>query len=241
MNSYKHPRTILLVEDEESLRELVQLNLELEGYRVQAAASGFDALESLSSGRFHAVILDVMLPGMDGFEVCERIKLHQPQLPVLFLSAKNATDDRVTGLKKGDDYMVKPFDIEELLLRLTNLIDRADRSRSADTSPEKFLLGTVEVDLGAYMLRKKGGEQRALSQKEALLLRLLYSRNGEVVSRDEILLSVWQNDGRSSARTVDNYIAQLRRFIEYDSKSPKFIISVRGVGYKLSLQATPEK
>lgn len=223
---------ILLVEDEENIRDVVKLNLELENFEVVATSNGKDAIRYFHEQHFDLIILDVMLPEIDGFQICEQIRLTDMEVPVIFLTAKEAVGDRISGLKKGaDDYLTKPFVLEELLLRINNLIKRT--SRSPENTPEIFDFGpnrinfiTFEADgiLGKFVLTKK----------EAMLLKLLIDRRNEVVSRQQILQSVWGYDVYPSTRTIDNFILKFRRNFEGDSKNPRHFHSIRGVGYKFA-------
>lgn len=223
---------ILLVEDEENIRDVVKLNLELENFEVVATGNGKDAIRYFQEQHFDLIILDVMLPEIDGFQICEQIRLTDMEVPVIFLTAKDAVGDRISGLKKGaDDYLTKPFVLEELLLRINNLIKRT--SKSPENTPEIFEFGpnrinfiTFEADgiLGRFVLTKK----------EAMLLKLLIDRRNEVVSRQQILQSVWGYDVYPSTRTIDNFILKFRRNFEGDSKNPKHFHSIRGVGYKFA-------
>lgn len=223
---------ILLVEDEENIREVVKLNLELENFEVVATGNGKDAIRYFQEQHFDLIILDVMLPEIDGFQICEQIRLTDMEVPVIFLTAKDAVGDRISGLKKGaDDYLTKPFVLEELLLRINNLIKRT--SKSPENTPEIFEFGpnrinfiTFEADgiLGRFVLTKK----------EAMLLKLLIDRRNEVVSRQQILQSVWGYDVYPSTRTIDNFILKFRRNFEGDSKNPRHFHSIRGVGYKFA-------
>ncbi|WP_353479964.1 response regulator transcription factor [Haliscomenobacter sp.] len=223
---------ILLVEDEENIRDVVKLNLELENFEVVATSNGKDAIRYFHEQHFDLIILDVMLPEIDGFQICEQIRLTDMEVPVIFLTAKEAVGDRISGLKKGaDDYLTKPFVLEELLLRINNLIKRT--SKSPENTPEIFDFGpnrinfiTFEADgiLGKFVLTKK----------EAMLLKLLIDRRNEVVSRQQILQSVWGYDVYPSTRTIDNFILKFRRNFEGDSKNPRHFHSIRGVGYKFA-------
>ncbi len=223
---------VLLVEDEESLRQTLRLNLELEGYHVTTATTGPEALERLRGARFDAAVMDVMLPGMDGFAVCEKVRLEGDRTPVLFLTARTAVADRVRGLRTGDDHLGKPFDLEELMLRLAKLVARP-QERGPVAVPDRYRFGPNEVDLVAYEAHGVGGS-RALSQREVMLLRLLIEHAGEVVSREEILHKVWGYDVFPTTRTIDNFIVAFRKLFEPDGRNPVHFHSVRGVGYKFT-------
>lgn len=221
---------ICLVEDEESLSEMIRLNLELEGYEVTLFSNGRRASESIKSDSdYDLFILDVMLPGMDGISLCEQIREIGDQ-PVLFLSAKGTTADRIEGLKAGgNDYLPKPFDLEELLLRVNVLIKTVVRSVS-----DSIQIGECIINLKSYVVKKPNGETVELSKKETDLIRLFAEKEGEVVSRSEILDNVWGADQYPTTRTIDNFILNLRKIFETNPKVPKHFHSVRGVGYKFT-------
>ena len=221
---------ILLVEDEENIRETVTLNLELEGYEVVTAENGRKALKDSQEQHFDLIILDVMLPELDGFQVCEQIRLTNREVPIIFLTAKDQAQDRIQGLKRGgDDYLTKPFVFEELLLRVQRLIERT--SKSPDVQPDRYEFGANKVNFATFEAKGQQGEF-TLTKKEAMLLKLLVERRGEVVSRQQILQSVWGYDVYPSTRTIDNFILSFRKYFEADPKNPSFFQSVRGVGYK---------
>jgi len=221
---------ILLVEDEENIRDVVKLNLELEEYEVVATDNGKNAIKIQKEQHFDLIILDVMLPEIDGYQICEQIRLTNMEVPIIFLTAKDATHDRVHGLKKGaDDYLTKPFNLEELLLRIKNLIKRT--SKTPANIIEEYNFGENKVNFVTY--EAEGNDGRfTLTKKEAMLLKLLIDRRNEVVSRQQILQSVWGYDVYPSTRTIDNFILSFRKYFEEDPKSPQFFQSVRGVGYK---------
>lgn len=221
---------IFLVEDEISIRDALKLNLELEGYEVVTTGDGKQVLKMFKEQHFDIVLLDIMLPEVSGLELCEQIRLVNMDIPIIFLTAKNTTADKVTGLKKGaDDYIVKPFNLEELLLRIQILLKRSQGKTS--TSLDSFEFGQNKANFKTYEAKGKQGEFK-LTKKEAMLLKLLIERRGEVVSRQQILQSVWGYDVYPSTRTIDNFILSFRKYFETDPKSPTFFHSVRGVGYK---------
>lgn len=221
---------ILLVEDEESLRDLVQLNLEMEGYEVVSTGNGRQALKLSQEQHFDLLLLDVMLPEIDGLQLCEQIRLSDYEVPIIFLTAKDAAADRIAGLRKGaDDYITKPFNLEELLLRVNRLIRRT--SKSPENTPEEFHFGKNKVNFATYEALGVNGSF-TLTKKEAMLLKLLIDRRNEVVSRQQILQSVWGYDIYPSTRTIDNFILSFRKYFEEDPREPKYFFSVRGVGYK---------
>jgi two-component system, OmpR family, alkaline phosphatase synthesis response regulator PhoP len=222
---------VLLVEDEAALRTTLKLNLEMEGYSVTTAVTGPEALERLRGARFDLVLMDVMLPGMDGFTVVETIRLEGDATPVLFLTARNTPADRLRGLKAGDDHVAKPYDLAELLLRIANLIQRSSKGGTSAVITS-FDFGGNHVDFTKYEVVGQDGERRTLSQREMMLLRLLIEREGEVVSREEILQKVWGYNVFPTTRTVDNFIVAFRKYFEPDARTPRHFHSVRGVGYK---------
>lgn len=225
--------SILLVEDEENLHEALKLNLELEGYSVSSAADGSEALRAVDQEYFDLVILDVMLPEVDGITVAETIRVHNNQVPILILSAKNTSADRVLGLKKGaDDYLTKPFNLEELLLRVQKLIEKNKKMQDRTSVGEVYSFGTNTIDFKAQEATTKSGERVQLSKKEAMLLKLLIENKNEVVPREKILQTVWGYNVYPTTRTIDNFILNFRKYFEEDSRNPRYFHSVRGVGYK---------
>ena len=223
---------ILLVEDEENIRDVVKLNLELEDYEVIATGNGREALKMVAEQHFDLLLLDVMLPGINGFQICEQVRLSNMEVPIIFLTAKDGAGDKIAGLKRGaDDYLTKPFHLEELLLRVKNLIRRT--SKSPDNTPEVFSFGKNKVNFRTYEASGNKGDF-TLTKKEAMLLKLLIDRKNEVVSRHQILQSVWGYDVFPSTRTIDNFILSFRKYFEEDPRNPIYFHSVRGVGYKFS-------
>ncbi len=224
-------KRILLVEDEERLLEVVKLNMELEGYEVMVARDGKEALEVFHQQRFDLILLDVMLPNMDGFSVCRSIRLENRKVPILFLTAKNSAQDRVMGLKiGGDDYLVKPFDLEELILRVQRLLERSTADTKVGPNELSFNGNTIFFD--QYRAVNHEGESIDLGKRETMLLRLLSERDGETVSRDEMLDLIWGVDVYPTTRTIDNFIVNFRKYFEKDPKNPIHFHSIRGVGYR---------
>ena len=229
----KNKTSILLVEDEENLHEALKLNLELEGYSVSSAVDGAEALRAVEQEYFDLVILDVMLPEVDGITVAETIRVHNNQVPILILSAKNTSADRVLGLKKGaDDYLTKPFNLEELLLRVQKLIEKNKKMQDKSSVGDTYSFGTNTIDFKAQEATTKNGERVQLSKKEAMLLKLLIENRNEVVPREKILQTVWGYNVYPTTRTIDNFILNFRKYFEEDSRNPRYFHSVRGVGYK---------
>ena len=231
----KKKLSILLVEDEENLQDTLKLNFEMEGYEVTSAYDGAEALKALHNEYFDLIILDVMLPEIDGITVCENIRLSNSEIPILILSAKNNSADRVIGLKKGaDDYLTKPFDLEELLIRVNKLINKSKLISSKEPVAEIFHFGNNNINFKALECTTRVGEKVALTKKEVMLLKLLIENKNEVVTREKILQSVWGYNVYPTTRTVDNFILSFRKYFEEDSRNPKFFHSIRGIGYKFT-------
>jgi len=223
---------ILIVEDEEHIAEIVQDNLRDEGYETAWAADGEDGLELLRGGSWDLVLLDVRLPGIDGFEVCRRLRVRGDTTPVLFLTALGDPDSRVRGLEiGGDDYLAKPYHLAELLARVHGMLRRRAWYARLPVAPVAKV-GDAEVDLRAHEVRR-AGETFRLSEKETMILRLLLERRGEPVTRDQILDTVWGYDATPTPRTIDNFIVRLRKAVEPDPDRPVHLLTVRGAGYVL--------
>ena len=234
---------VLLVEDEEHLAAGIRFNLELDGYEVEVIADGLRAVDRLAPApegpvwdagpTIDLVVLDVMLPGLDGFQIVERMRQAGNYTPVLMLTAKGLPEDVVEGLQAGaDDYLPKPFDLPVLLARVRGLIRRRDWARTPAEGPALAKVGDADVDFANFELRKPGGAVR-LTLLEAMLLRLLVERRGQVVTKAEILEKVWNLNADTETRAVDNFVMRLRRHIERDPKNPRLLQTVRGVGYRL--------
>ncbi len=225
---------ILLVEDEAHLLEAIKLNLELEGYHVSTANTGRKALKIVKEERFNLIILDVMIPEIDGLQVAETIRLENTEVPIMFLTAKNTTEDRIAGLKRGaDDYLTKPFNLEELILRAGILVKRGLRG-DEQKNINSYRIGNKVVNFTKYELQDDDGNITPLTKKETMLLKLLVERRNEAVSRELILETVWNYDVYPSTRTIDNFILAFRKYFEPDAKQPIYFHSIRGVGYKFT-------
>lgn len=229
----KSPR-ILLVEDEDSLAIGLKFNLTAEGYRIDRAKDGHQALETVFSHSYDLVILDIMLPGPDGFEIARTIREKDPRLPILMLTARSGLDDRLKGLEIGaDDYLVKPFHLEELLLRINGMLRRKEwYAESAESLPE-FRFGENRINFRT-LEAVSGQETIRLTPQEAMLLRYLIEHRDKVVSRKELLENVWHVNPDIETRTVDNFITRLRKYFEPRPDTPRFIKSVRGAGYQFT-------
>lgn len=225
-------KSILLVEDEENLHETLRLNLEIDGYEVTSAYDGVAALKAVENEHFDLIIMDVMLPEIDGISVIESIRVSNNNVPVLILSAKNTGADKVLGLRKGaDDYMTKPFDLEELLIRVQKLILKNQQLQTKAIG-NTYSFGGHTIDFNAQQAVLKNGKKIGLSKKETMLLKMLIENKNEVVPREKILQTVWGYNVYPTTRTIDNFILNFRKYFEADSHNPKFFHSVRGVGYK---------
>ncbi len=221
---------ILVVEDEESLAETIALNLQLENYKVTIAKSGKLALNLFKTNfnTINLVLLDVMLPEINGFELCKEFKVLNPAVPIIFLTAKNQIADKIEGLKLGaDDYITKPFDLEELLLRVSNLIKRTQKETST-----VFSFNNCTINFETFEIKDISGSHSTLSKREIGLLRLLTENANKVISRDEIIEKLWDVNENASSRTIDNYILNFRKYFEVNPKEPAHFHSIRGVGYK---------
>lgn len=209
------------------------MNLQGEGHHVVAVDNGEEALEVLRGQRIDVAILDVMMPKMDGFAVCRTARLEGISTPILFLTARNEGEDRVEGLKLGaNDYLGKPFVVEELLIRINRLMP--GEGEWSWTGLKRTSIGEFEVDFEAFEVRRDDQVVRQLSKREAMLLKLLIGREGEVVSRDDILQMVWGYDILPSTRTIDNFILAFRKTFEDNPKRPVHFHSIRSVGYKFT-------
>ncbi len=220
---------ILIVEDEQSIRMALEDDLDLEGYVVDGEADGVQGLERARAGGYDLIILDIMLPGMDGFEICKQLRAAGDTTPILMLTAKSQEIDVVVGLELGaDDYVTKPFSPRELLARVKALLRRG---KPISPPLERASFGDVEVDFKGYTVTKRG-ERVELTAREFSLLQLFLSRPDEVLRRDVILSEVWGDGWDVFPRTIDTHVAHLRKKLEDDPSEPKHILNVRGLGYK---------
>ncbi|MBE0711582.1 MAG: response regulator transcription factor [Candidatus Aminicenantes bacterium] len=222
---------ILIVEDEESILMPLEDNLRLEGYEVSCARDGLEGLSMAAEHPFDLIVLDIMLPKLDGFEVCKRLRQDRVMTPILMLTAKSQEVDKVLGLELGaDDYVTKPFSSRELLARIKAILRRTSEH---DQGIDFFRFDAIEIDFSKYEARKNGLPV-PLTALEFSLLHFLVQNKGRVVHRNEVLDSVWGKDVYVDARTVDKHISLLRKKFEDDPQAPKYILGVRGVGYKFT-------
>ena len=228
-------RSVLVVEDEENLLEALRYNLEKEGYQVHTATDGGDGLELARRVNPSLVLLDIMLPTLDGFEVC-RILRRESEVPILMLTARGEEVDRVVGLELGaDDYITKPFSIRELVARVRNTLRRTryqEGAPNAEAEAQTYRVGNLEVNLNSHEARL-AGQPLNLKPKEFDLLALLVANRGRAFTRDQILERVWGYDYIGQTRTVDVYISWLREKLQADPTTAKSIVTIRGVGYRL--------
>ena len=224
---------ILLVEDEMHLARGICFNLEQEGYRVSHVESGEAALESVHVNRFALIILDIMLPGIDGFTVCRNIRKSDGKVPILILTARSEEGDRITGLASGaDDYLTKPFSLSEFLLRVEGMLRRSAWYRPEPVE-EGYRFGDNEVYLLSYHARTAQGEID-LTDLEVKMLALFFQKEGEPIARRTLLETVWGYSSDTETRTLDNFIVRLRKYFEPDPAKPVYFQTVRGVGYRFS-------
>lgn len=241
-NETSSPARILVVEDEESLAEGISENLILDGYETEVAPEGPLALERIRAGDWDLILLDVMLPGIDGFTICETMRKEGIQTPVLFLTAKSSQDDRIRGLEAGgDDYLPKPFALKELLLRVAAILRRRTWYAPPNTPDTTLDFGGNHIDFATYRGTAWDGTEAELTHKEALILKCLADRTGEVVSREDILEEAWGYEIFPSTRTIDNFIVRLRKRFEREPDDPRHFHTQRGVGYRFTQEEDPPR
>ena len=225
---------ILLVEDEESLAIGLKFNLAEENYVVDWVPDGRKALEHIRQNTYDLVLLDIMLPYVDGFEVAEQIRKKDPRMPILILTARTGAQDRIKGLEAGaDDYLAKPFHLQELLLRVSGMLKRKNWYRKAADKIPHYRIGVTEINFD-NLTCISGEDIQQLTVREAMVLKYLIENKGKIVSRKELLENVWSISSEIETRTIDNFIARLRKYIEPDPAHPVHIKSVRGSGYIFS-------
>lgn len=226
---------ILLVEDDADLAASIRENLVAYGYEVEALADGEDALEAALEDGFHLIVLDVILPGMDGFTICRRLREAGNNVPILFLTARDTPEDRIHGLEEGgDDYLSKPFELREFLLRVDALLRR--RLWREGESVESIIVrfGGNEIDLRSYNARAWDGSEHLLDHKEAAVLGLLADRDGATVTREEIADAVWGHEVRPSSRALEELVRRLRRRFEPRPAEPRHLHRIGSLGYRFT-------
>lgn len=222
-------KIILIIEDDVSIMRGLKDNLEYEGYAVFAESNGEKGLEHALENNIDLILLDIMLPGINGFEICRKVKKEKPELPIIMITARGSEMDKVSGLDIGaDDYITKPFSIPELLARVRAVLRRFNRENE---TPETYAFGEVKLDFVKYQAFRNN-EGISLSSKEFDILKYLIAHEGEAIHRHDLLNEVWGYKAMPTTRTVDNFILDLRKKLEDDPSNPKHILGVRGVGYK---------
>ena len=226
------PARILVIDDEEHLAAGIRENLQAEGYQADVAHNGAQGLAKVRAGAFDLILLDVMMPELDGLRVCEEIRAAGLQTPVLFLTVKGEPADRIRGLEAGgDDYLTKPFHLKELLRRVAAILRRTDWYNQSTAS---LSFGGNEIDFRTYHARAWDGSEHALTHKEAMIMKVLAEQLGAIVPREDILDKVWGYEVFPSTRTIDNFIVRLRRRFERNPEAPEHFHTVRGVGYRFT-------
>lgn len=222
---------ILLIEDEETLGLGLEFNLKDDGYLVDWAKDGKQALALFETKEYDLIILDIMLPFFNGFEIAKVIRNKNPQIPILMLTARTTPEDKVKGLEIGaDDYLTKPFHLDELLLRIKGMLRRKRWYKSSSIIQPNYKFGNNEIDFET-LKAKIGAREISLTQREAMLLKYLIENKGKILSRKELLENVWHISSEIETRTVDIFISRLRKYFEPDPNNPKYIISIRSAGY----------
>lgn len=234
---------ILVIEDEMHIQELIKYNLEKNNFTVSIADNGIDGLQQVMTSDYDLVLLDLMLPGLDGLEICKRMRSNKntKKIPIIMLTAKSEEFDKVLGLELGaDDYMTKPFSIKELIARVRASLRRVDNNEdeniaqeTKDNTESLLVYQDITVDKEKYEVRK-GGEKLALTLKEFELLKMLIENKGRVLTRDSLLDKIWGYDYAGETRTVDVHIRHLRQKIHDEDGSNQMIETIRGVGYKIN-------
>jgi len=228
-------KRILIIEDDMAILRGLQVNLEFESYEILTATDGEQGYDLIKNQKPDLIILDLMLPKMNGYEICRKVRAENIITPILMLTARGEEIDRVLGLDMGaDDYVTKPFSMPELSARVRAIFRRVRQARTGDL-PADLSFSDISIDFKRFEARK-AGNALSLSRKEFGVIQLLAARAGEVVSRDELLDEVWDFDHYPTTRTVDNHIASLRAKLEDDPTKPRYLITVHGIGYKLVLE-----
>jgi two-component system alkaline phosphatase synthesis response regulator PhoP len=228
----KHTPRILIVDDETHLADGIRENLDAEGYETTVAYDGEQGLSALRDQQFDLAVLDVMMPRLNGLELCAAVRREGNQVPVLFLTVKADAEDRIKGLEAGgDDYLAKPFHLKELLLRIAAILRRVSLYNEGAASIE---FGGNTVDFRSYHARSWDGAEHSLTHKEDMILQVLSAAAGAIVTREDILDRVWGNEVYPSTRTIDNFIVRLRKRFEHNPDAPLHFHTVRGVGYRFS-------
>jgi DNA-binding response OmpR family regulator len=232
-------KRILIIEDDEHIAQGLQLNLSLQGYEVSIAGNGTSGLRMWKEWNPHLIVLDIMLPGLDGLSVLRHIRLEDEKLPILILSAKGGPDDRIKGFSYGvDDYLAKPFNLEEFLMRIERLMKRSSWSRNGNVSEglegeekkDAYVFGENTIDFGTMTAQGTHGTIH-LTDQEARLLKIFIANRGKPLSRKVLLEVGWGYSGKTTTRTIDNFIVRLRKYFENNPENPVYFKSIRSIGY----------
>ena len=222
---------ILLVEDEENLALGLEYNLTEEGYKVTLARDGKEAIKQFDENEFDLIVLDIMLPYFNGFEIAKHVREKHPQMPILMLTARTQVEDKVKGLEIGaDDYLTKPFHLQELLLRIKGMLKRKGWYQQVVANNPIYKFGKNEINFENLKCKSINGEFQ-LTPYEAMIMKYMIDNKDKVVSRKELLENVWNMNPEVETRTVDNFIVRLRKYFEPDPSKPVYIVSVRSAGY----------
>ena len=228
-------KKILIVEDELSMVKGLKDNLEFEGFETDTAMDGNLGLQKVLQNKYDLIILDVMLPGVSGFDICKGARKEGVNTPIILLTAKGEEIDKVLGLELGaDDYITKPFSLRELLARIKAILRRPPIGKEGSVEPEFIDIGNIKVNFKNYVALK-GKNEIKMSYKEFEILHYMYMNAGKIIQRDDLMSDVWSIDYEVTTRTIDNFILKLRQKIEADPNNPKIILTVHGVGYKMIL------
>jgi DNA-binding response OmpR family regulator len=227
---------ILLVEDEENLALGLEYNLTEEGYKVTLARDGKEAMNFFDENEFDLIVLDIMLPYFNGFEIAKHVREKHPQMPILMLTARTMVEDRVKGLELGaDDYLTKPFHLKELLLRIKGMLKRKSWYQKVVIENPVYRFGENEINFENFKCTS-GKKEFQLTSYEAMIMKYLIENKDKVVTRKELLENVWNMNPEVETRTVDNFIVRLRKHFEDDPSNPKYIVSVRSAGYIFQIE-----
>jgi len=228
-------KKILIVEDEVNMVKGLKDNLEFEGFEVESALEGSSGLQKVLQNEYDLILLDVMLPGVSGFDICKAARKKGINTPVIMLTARGEEIDKVLGLELGaDDYITKPFSVRELLARIRAILRRSPAGSAGNVESELVTIGKIKVNFKNY-IAVEGTSEIKMSYKEFEILHYLYMNAGKIIQRDDLMSDVWSIEYDISTRTVDNFIMKLRQKIEADPNNPKIILTVHGVGYKMIL------
>ena len=231
---------VLIVEDESAIARGLAFNFEQEGASVKVAPDGSAALAAVDEQTPDCVVLDLMLPGMSGYDICEQIRLRTPGVPILVLSARTLSEDKARAFDAGcDQYMTKPFALDELISRVRNLMNRRAAREPAAEAVEELSIGPVRVDFRQHRLTTGAGDVIELTKMEAALLQYFAGNEGAVLSRQQISRDVWGQPDEVATRSIDNFVLRLRKQIEPDPSQPRHLLSVRGIGYRFVAGDSP--